>query len=95
MHIVLLKFSKNKAQAAQLMEGHKAWIQRGVDDGVFLVVGSLQPNAGGAILAHGMPLPELQARVNEDPFVMGGVVDAQILEIAPARVDDRLSFLLD
>lgn len=94
MHIVLLRFSGNKAQAAQFMEGHKAWIQCGVDDGVFLVVGSLQPNAGGAILAHGVSLSELQARVNEDPFVVEGVVDAEILEIAPARVDDRLSFLL-
>lgn len=94
MHIVLLRFSENKAQAAQFMEGHKAWIQRGVDDGVFLVVGSLQPDAGGAILAHGVSLSELQVRVNEDPFVGKGVVSAEILEIAPARTDERLGFLL-
>ncbi|WP_368563560.1 YciI family protein [Pseudoxanthomonas sp. UTMC 1351] len=94
MHIVLLRFSENKAQAAQFMEGHKAWIQRGVDDGVFLLVGSLQPNAGGAILAHGVSLSELQVRVNEDPFVDKVVVTAEVLEITPARADERLSFLL-
>lgn len=34
MFIVLLKFSGNKAQAGQFMEGHKEWIKRGFDDGV-------------------------------------------------------------
>jgi len=35
MFVVLLKFSGNKAQAGQFMEGHKNWIKRGFDDGVF------------------------------------------------------------
>ena len=47
MFIVLLKFSDNKVKTGQFMEGHKAWIKRGFDDGVFLLVGSLQPNSGG------------------------------------------------
>ncbi|HYD64931.1 YciI family protein [Azospirillum sp.] len=94
MFTVLLRFSENKAKAQEFMEGHKAWIQRGIDDGIFLVVGSLQPNAGGAILAHATSLPELQARVNEDPFVAERVVSAEILEITPARTDARLSFLM-
>jgi len=94
MFTVLLRFSENKAKARDFMEGHNAWIQRGIDDGVFLVVGSLQPNAGGAILAHATSLPELQARVNEDPFVAEHVVRAEILEITPVRTDARLSFLM-
>lgn len=94
MFVVLLRFSENRAQAPQFMEGHNAWIQRGINDGVFLVVGSLQPNAGGAILVYDMSLPELQARVNEDPFLEENVVSAEILEITPARTDERLSFLI-
>ena len=50
MFIVLLKFSDNKGRAGQFMEGHKKWIQRGLDDGVFLLVSSLQPNLGGGII---------------------------------------------
>lgn len=61
--------------------------------GVFLVVSSLQPNAGGAILAHGLSCAEIEARVAEDPFVEESVVNAEILAISPARVDERLSFL--
>ncbi len=94
MFIVLLKFSTNKAQAGQFMEGHKAWIKRGFDDGVFVLVGSLQPNLGGAVVAQNTSLSELQARVNDDPFVAQNVVSAEILEITPSKADDRLKFLL-
>ena len=95
MFIVLLKFSENKSQASQFMEGHNEWIKGGFDEGVFLVVGSLQPNLGGGIVAHNTSLSDLQSRVNTDPFVAENVVKAEILEIAPSRADSRLDFLLD
>ena len=59
MFIVLLKFSDNKAKASQFMDGHNEWIKRGFDDGIFLVVGSLQSNLGGGILAHNTTLSDL------------------------------------
>jgi uncharacterized protein YciI len=94
MFVVLLKFSDNKAQAGQFMDGHKAWIQRGLQDGIFLLIGSLQPNRGGGILAHNTTLSDLESRVNDDPFVAEKVVTADILEITPTKVDERLAFLL-
>ena len=94
MFIILLKFSDNKAQASQFMAGHKDWIQRGFDDGIFLLTGSLQPNSGGAVVAHNTSLPDLQNRVNDDPFVAENIVSAEILEISPAKSDERLEFLL-
>ena len=94
MFIVSLKFSENKGNAAQFVEGHKDWIQQGFDDGIFLLVGSIQPDAGGAIVAHNTSLPDLQDRVNADPFVTENVVSAEFLQIAPSRSDERLNFLL-
>ncbi len=94
MFIVLLKFSGNKGQAGQFMQGHNEWITRGFDDGVFLLAGSLQPNVGGGIVAHNTTLSDLQIRVNVDPFVMEDVVSVEILEITPAKADERLKFLL-
>ena len=94
MFVVLLKFADNKDRAGKLMDGHKDWIKRGFDEGVFLLVGSLQPNAGGGILAHNTSLSDLQDRVNADPFVAENVVNAEIVEITPARADERLGFML-
>lgn len=95
MFVVLLTFSENRGQAGPLMDGHNAWIKQGVEDGVFLLVGKLQPDRGGAILAHGEDLENLHSRIAQDPFVQEGVVTPEILEISPARADDRLQFLLD
>jgi uncharacterized protein YciI len=93
MFIVLLKFSVNKAKAPEFLDRHKAWLARGFDDNVFLLAGSLKPNLGGGILAGNTSLQDLQARVNDDPFVAEKVVSAEILELAPAIADARLSFL--
>jgi uncharacterized protein YciI len=95
MFIVLLKFSDNKELTGQLMEGHNEWIRRGFDDGIFLLVGSLQPNLGGGIVAYNAKLSYLQSRVNNYPFVVENVVSAEIVEITPSKADDRLKFLLD
>ncbi len=95
MFNVLLRFSSNKGQAGQFMEGHKEWIKRGFDDGIFLLVGSLQPGLGGGVVAHNTSLSDLQSRVNDDPFVAENVVSAEIIEIAPARADERLQFLVE
>jgi len=95
MHIILLKFSANKSDAGKFMEGHKAWVKRGFDDGVFLLAGSLEPGLGGGILVHKTSLADLQSRVNEDPFVAENVVKAEIFQLDPGRADERLQFLVD
>lgn len=93
MFVVTLKFADNKARAGELMEAHKAWIKSGFDQGIFLIVGSLQPNRGGGIIAHNTSLEDLESFISNDPFVAEGVVRAEILEITPARLDERLEFL--
>jgi uncharacterized protein YciI len=76
------------------MPAHNEWIKRGFEEGVFLVVGSLQPQLGGAVVAHNATRAELEARVQEDPFVLHDVVQAEVLEISPSKADPRLAFLL-
>lgn len=95
MFIVLLKFSINKSMASQFMVGHKEWIKQGLDDGIFLLIGSLQPNMGGVVLANNISLEDLSARVNSDPFVAEQVVVAEILEVSPNQVDERMKFILE
>jgi len=94
MFVVLLRFSENRNKASEFMEGHNQWINRGFEDKVFLVVGSLQPGLGGAVLAHGESREALESRVNQDPFVAENIVTAEILEIDPKKADERLGFIL-
>ncbi|HKO51708.1 MAG TPA: YciI family protein [Polyangiaceae bacterium] len=94
MFIVVLRLSDNRVKAAELMPAHNDWITRGMEDDVFLLVGSLRPAAGGAIVAHNTTRSELEVRVSQDPFVANDVVSADVLEISCSRADPRLSFLL-
>jgi len=54
------RFSANRHQAGRLTQTHKEWIQRGFDDDVFLLAGSIQPQASGAIVACGPAMAEIQ-----------------------------------
>jgi uncharacterized protein YciI len=76
------------------MAAHDEWIKRGFDDQIFLVVGSLEPGAGGAVLAHNTTRAELEERLQRDPFVAHDVVRAELLEVSPSKADARLAFLL-
>lgn len=94
MHIIFLRFGPNRSQASAWMAGHARWIQQGIDDGVFLLAGSLDDAQGGAVLATGVDREALLARVAQDPFVVHGVVTPEVLGLAPSRMVPRLAELL-
>ncbi|MEO1353071.1 MAG: hypothetical protein AAFW84_30640 [Cyanobacteria bacterium J06635_15] len=58
----------------------KAWLQKGFEDGLFLLSGSWKTKSGG-IIAHVVLPDDLAAYINEDPFVKEGVVTAEIVEL--------------
>lgn len=95
MFVVLLRFAEQRARARELLDAHNAWLRAGFDEGVFVLAGSIQPAAGGAILACGVSRDVLEQRVAADPFVTDSVVSAEIIDIVPSRVDPRLACLYE
>jgi len=94
MFVILLKFSTHRAKAGQFVERHNSWLRDGFEKGVFLLSGSIQPKAGGAVLAHSVTPEQIQAIVNEDPFVAEDVVAAEIVEISASKSIPELEFLI-
>jgi uncharacterized protein YciI len=76
------------------MPGHKQWIQEGVADGTFLLAGSLDNAQGGVVVAAGRDHNALRARVAQDPFVIHGVVSAEIHVVAPSLMSKDLASLM-
>lgn len=93
MYIITLNLTEKKSKAAEYMAAHNEWIAKGFDDGAFLVVGSLKPQGGGAILAVANNRAQLEERLAADPFVAEGIATPHIQEVAPGRTDARLAFL--
>lgn len=94
MFFILLKFSSNKANAGQFMDGHNAWLKEGFSKGTFLLAGSIQPKLGGVVIAHNVTLEQIQTIVKEDPFVAEDVVTAEVIEITPSKAVPQLEFML-
>lgn len=94
MFVVSLKLTGSRDQAAPHMAGHKAWLQAGFNDGVFLAAGNLLGQPGGGILVHGVDEAALRQRLAQDPFVAHGLVEVTLAGFTPARTDSRLDFLL-
>jgi uncharacterized protein YciI len=95
MYIILLKFTPNRHLATKHLPGHKAWLARGFEDGLFLMAGMLGSNLGGAILTRSACSVELLERVNDDPFVAENIVEAEVLDFSPAFASKDLQFLLE
>jgi uncharacterized protein YciI len=93
MFVILLRFAERKHLAGEHMTGHNEWIRKGVEDAVFLLVGSVSEGKGGAIIAHGLTRADLEKRLEADPFVAERIVAPEVIEIEPSVVDRRLAFM--
>lgn len=79
----------------QALDAHRAWIDKGFQEGGFLLSGPKTPRTGGAILAYGSDRAALEARIAEDPFVVAGLARYTLHEMTPRTADPRLTFLID
>jgi len=75
------------------MVGHKLWIEKGINKGIFLLAGSIKPNIGGIIIAHNISYQDLNEELKNDPFIEHDIVKVAILEVEPSKTDERLGFL--
>jgi uncharacterized protein YciI len=94
MFIVFLRFGQNRAQAGQWMAEHNKWLAEGFESGVFVMAGSLENAQGGVLIARDIEQRALLERVRQDPFVMHGVVAAEVHGFKPSRLADGLGAVL-
>lgn len=93
MFIILLTYTKPLTEVDEHLEPHKVWVAKGFDDGVFVLSGGQKPRTGGCLLAIGADRGAIEARVAKDPFVLHDVATAQVIEITPGRLDERIALL--
>lgn len=95
MFVVFLRFTENKPRAQEFMSEHNAWVKQGLNEGLFLVVGSLDAGKGGCIIARGGDAQTLQSYISRDPFVFENIVVAEIHPITPSMASDECLFLMN
>lgn len=67
------------------MKAHVAFLEKHYAAGHFLVSGRKIPREGGIILATGTTRDEMQAIIENDPFVRQGLADFRIVEFRASQ----------
>ncbi|THF47269.1 YciI family protein [Allorhizobium terrae] len=92
MIILSLTYKADIAQADVHMQPHMDWVKQGYERGWFLASGRKVPRTGGVIIAKG-DRAEIEAFVALDPFVIHGIADYDITEVAMTTVTEGVAAL--
>jgi uncharacterized protein YciI len=95
MFVLIARYTKPLEEVDQHFEGHVAWIGRHAAAGRILVTGRQVPPVGGILIASAGSRDELDAMVAEDPFVIAGASEYEILEYEVKRAAPGLERLLE
>jgi uncharacterized protein YciI len=85
MFVIELVYKVDLARIDAHMSAHMKFLKKYYASGHFLVSGRKIPREGGIILAAGATRSEIEAIVNEDPFVRHGLADVRIIEFRASQ----------
>ncbi|MTD53814.1 YciI family protein [Amycolatopsis pithecellobii] len=73
-------FQKSPQAFEDAYKGHRAYIERNMAEGTFLLAGPAVPWDGGIILARAVDRAEMEAVVATDPLVDAGITKYDVTE---------------
>ena len=89
MFVIELTYRADLAEIDAHMAAHVVFLRKYYASGNFLVSGRKIPRDGGIILAVGTNRRQIEAIIQEDPFLVHGLADFRIIEFrASQRADD-------
>lgn len=91
MFVLELTYTAPLERVDALSADHLAWVDDHFAAGTFIASGRKKPRDGGVILAVGDDRAAVEALVDADPFVVGGVCAYRITEFAVARTAPALA----
>jgi uncharacterized protein YciI len=85
MFVIELIYKADLASIDAHMKAHVAFLKKYYASGHFLVSGRKIPRDGGIILAVGDSRQQIEAIVQEDPFVVRGLADVRIIQFRASQ----------
>ena len=93
LFVIVIRYKVPLAQIDSALADHRGWLDKGFNDGVFILAGPQNPRTGGVIMACNITRKDLLTRLAEDPFNRLGLSDFEIIETVVRKTDPRLEFL--
>jgi len=95
MFLISLTYKTDLSEIDAHLSDHRAYLDRNIESGVFLLAGRKAPRTGGVILAVAPDRDALVKIVQEDPFVAHGLATYEITEFEVTRSSGRFPDLGD
>ena len=90
--LILITYIAPLDEVDRHMKPHLAWLERGYDEGLFLMSGRRNPRTGGVIVSRGQKA-EVEALAASDPFVTDGVATIEVIEFNASWAADKVAAL--
>jgi len=84
MFILRLTYVKPLSEIDRLLPPHREYVAKYFASGNFLFSGRQEPRTGGAIIARAGSRAEVEAIIKEDPFLIEGAAEYEIVEFLAA-----------
>lgn len=81
LHAVTLTYLTQPDTISAYLDAHKQWLVRGFNEGKILFAGPLSNGTGGYILFQGDNVSEVHNFLQDDPFIMHSIADAEVMSI--------------
>src|SRR3954447_13241826 len=95
MFVIELTYKSDLKDIDAHMTAHVKFLKKQYAAGTFLVSGRKIPRDGGIILALGKTRTELEAILQQDPFVRLGLADVRVIEFQASQRADDLQARID
>ena len=69
----------------EVVPHHRAWLQRGYDEGLFLCSGPKEPPTGGYLVARAPSAEFLKVMFEDEPFTKEGLATFTFMEFHPVK----------
>jgi len=91
--LILITYVVALDEVDRYMKPHIDWLERGYDEGLFLLSGRRNPRTGGVIVCRGHRA-EVEALAASDPFVTSGAATIEVIEFNASWAADAVVPLL-
>lgn len=85
MFVVLLHYKKPLNEVDHWLAEHRAFLEQGYQQNLFMASGPQNPRTGGVILSQCPDRATLERVLAQDPFQVHGIADYELIEFTAVK----------
>ena len=85
MFIIQLNYKVPPEQVDQYLVEHRNFLEAGYQNNYFIASGPKTPRTGGVILSQLTDRTQLERILSEDPFLIHGIANYEVIEFTPVK----------